>query len=276
MSAFLYFLPDQQLPVTREKLIAWGLDYAFDGVPHHAAASGPDGQRGVLLCDQPRLEPHVPAYRPEEQPWRKVPREPGSDGPEIHVGYYREAKPTIDDLAREEILPGELVELCDGHQWQVPLVRQAFPDGSSSSALPAYLDVDDDGQIVRGETDPRYQWLFEVCTPFWEAWLAGFEAASDRLSLLSEQSTEAERDEAGIFHIDCPTLLEDAVRVLSANYRIGLREAMQLQLWKTDAGPVDVLKAACNIELAQLLLLEKKNLLGVLTTSPADVGGPAC
>lgn len=263
MAAFLYFVAKQDLPVTRAKLDAWGLGYAFDGVPHHAASSGPGDQRGVLLCDQPRLDPQVPSYRPEEQQWRKVPTNGDDARPEIHVGYYHEARPTIEDLVREEMLPGESVRLCDGQEWHVPLVRQVFSDGSSSSALPAYLDIDDDGQVCRGETDERHQWLFEICEPFWDAWLTGFEATIARLSELSKQSTKAERAGATQFKIDCPTLLADAVKVLSANYRIGVREAMFLKLWKTNSGPADVMTAACDIELAQLLL-EKKNPLGEL------------
>jgi len=250
MPAFLYFMPAHETPVSLADLRAWQLDYAFERVPYHARVQGPTGS-GTLLVDDRRLEPLTPTYRPEEQTWK---RQPGAD---FWVGWYQHAIPTIEDLERPEQLPGDRVELADGHRWLVPLVRQVRAGGASEPALPCYLDLDDEGQLIRGAIAEQHTWLWDQCAPFWDAWLAGIEAALARVATLPADATSDEIISAGQFAIECDTLLADAVRVLSGNYRIGLREALALKLFRTDQGPAEILKAACDTELATLYLQKK-------------------
>lgn len=266
MAAFIYAIEGYKGPVTKDLLRSWGLAHLFDGMPYHAPGvlvPGGKSKRGVvgtILCDQPRLEPLEAVYRPEEQVWRKVPPPAGGSGlPTIWCGHYQTALPTAADLVRDELVAGETVKLCDGGAWQVPLVRQPQRDAgsgavSSRCALPVYFDVDDDGQLCDGAVDEKYAWLLEVVTPFWEAWLPACREALERLQRLPATATAEERRLAGGYTVDCPTLTADAVRVLGANYRIGLREAMHLRLWKTGTGPINVLAAACQCELAEFYL----------------------
>lgn len=254
MPAFLYFVPDHTTPVTLEHLRQWGLDYAFASIPYHAVVQGPTGQQGTLLVDDVALDPYVPQYRDEDQVWRLQP------GREFWVGHYRSALPSVIDLAREEMLPGDRVQLADGHWWQVPQVRQAAGDGTTVNALPAYLDLDAKGNVIRGEPVDQYRWLMDRATPYWEAWYAACTAALARLQSLPPEATPEDREAASRFLVECDTLLADAVAILSANYRIGLVEAMALRLWRTDDGPAGVLNAACDT-LTASWYLQKKTLL---------------
>lgn len=262
MAAFLYFVEGHSTPVQIEHLRAWGLEYAFDEIPYHFhLKKGPPGAKpGTLMACSERLKPYQPKIFADKQVWKKV---PGTDGGQnataktLWVGWYTAALPTCDDLARDEMLAGELVELCDGRKWQVPRVRQANHAGDSRSALPAYLDVDDDGKVCPGETVARYLWLWERCEPYWDAWYAATIAALERIAALAGDATEDDIAKASRYGINCPTLLADAVKVLSANYRIGVREAMALHLWQTDSGPRNVMDAACDTDLAMFYLQKK-------------------
>ncbi|REJ65830.1 MAG: hypothetical protein DWQ31_16590 [Planctomycetota bacterium] len=250
MPAFLYFVPDHNTPVSLDDLRRWGLDYAFERVPYHAHVQGPTGS-GTLLVDDRRLEPLTPTYRPEEQTWKKQP------GRDFWVGWYNSRVPSMPDLERVEQLPGDRVELADGNRWLVPLVRFVDADSTPQIALPAYLDVDDDGKFIRGDTVEQYAWLVTQTTPFWEAYHDAWTAAIEHQESLPEDASLEEQLKASQFTIDCPTLVADAVAVLSANYRIGQREAMAMKLFRTDSGAGEILKAACDTATANLFLKKK-------------------
>lgn len=250
MSAFLYFVPGHDTTVTLDRLRMWGLEYAFDRVPYYAHCIGPAGS-GTLLCDDVRLEPLQPTYRPAEQTWQQ---QPGTD---FWVGFYTDHKPRCEDLARDEQLPGERIELADGARWQVPLVRQTLENALSEPALPCYLDLNDEGEITRGAIVDQHTWLWQHCEPFWNAWLAGIETALRRVAELPPDATNEDYEAASLFSLNFDTLLADAVKVLSANYRVGLREAMALRLFRTDSGPAEILKIACDTQLATQYLQKK-------------------
>lgn len=172
MSGFLYFKPHQTRNVTLKDAKEWGLGYAFEREPLSCAcmANTPTGGSGVVFADARRHEEGGIKMDMAEQVWRKMPR-PGQ--PELYVGYWKEATPEPIDLARSQQLIGYKVQLADGNRWEVPVVR-SFDIGSESlqSNLPSYLDVDESGKLVPGQTIPLYAHLWELTAKFAEQMLA--------------------------------------------------------------------------------------------------------
>jgi hypothetical protein len=242
MSAFMIFVEGADAPVSRKQIEAAGLGHAFDGVPNHAKMAGPGGRQGVMLSNVAKLDPYQPVYRPNEQTWRKA---PAALTPLLpwHLGYYNAAPPTSADLARPEQIAGNQVEL-HGQPWQVPMVRTTRLDGTPRVALPSYLQLGDDGRPRQGAVVDELAWLLERVTPFWDAWLEGYEASSD---------------EEDSFTITMPdSIFADAAAVLSANYYVGPVECEALRLFRNDDGSLSkVMGAACDTASA-IMFLKKK------------------
>jgi hypothetical protein len=245
----LYYIAGRRKFLSKPELKALGLAHVTDdgSPPHNGESAGPDGKNGWLVADTTRLGPYQPAYRPDEQQWRKRPRRQGDDGPDIHVGYYRAAPPTPATLARAELLSGPQMKLADGNLWQVPLVRMVRSASESDYALPRYVDVDDEGRPIAGAVIDRYCELVRRCDGVWEAWLA---AISGALAKNQER-----------FVVQFETWMEDAAFVLGQNYRLDLFECVLLRLFTFDGGAreaADLLLAAVDAPFAQQLLVQKK------------------
>lgn len=172
MSGFLYFRPGQTRNVTREDVTEWGLAYAFERSPLSCMcmANTPTGGAGVVFADPSRQGEGRVKMDLAAQEWRKMPR---AGLPEIYCGYWRDAAPTPQDLARAKQLPGYSIPLADGHQWTIPVVR-LFDEfaGHLTSNLPCYLDVDEQGRPVNGQPLSAYAHLWELTAPFAEQMLA--------------------------------------------------------------------------------------------------------
>lgn len=247
MGAFLYWLEGESAPMTRAKLAACGLGYAFDAVPHHLNSSGPGGSRGLLLADEPALAPFLPNYRPEEQSWREAPakyRPPGAG--RLFIGLYNDApRPTAMELLRKSRLPGSSVQLADGAHWIVPTVRSVDVAGSQYSPLPSYVRLNASGKPERGDILDSYRAIWEAATPFWDAWYAGFTAALE--AGLSDY----------LVSLDDEPLYDGAATMLAANYRVGPVECDLLQLFATTGHLGDVMRAACDCDVAMAILQKK-------------------
>lgn len=241
MGAFGYFVEGADAPVTRAQLAHWGLAHAFEGVPNHTKCAGPGGGVGVLLWDAPRLAPYQPVYRPDEQSWRQAPKKFAPALP-WHIGHYKGQQPTAADLARSEMVEGLALELR-GELWQIPVVKSTLADGGPWSPLPSYLDFDEEGEPVRGDVVDEHAWLLQCVEPFWDAWLAAFEAleeGAETFSMALPRSVPA-----------------DAARLLSANYRIGPVEAGRLRLFRTDGDVANLMQIACDCRSAVQFLKKK-------------------
>lgn len=253
MAAFLYFIDGAKAPMTRERIEAAGLGYAFDGVPYHAElANGPGGNRGVLLVDQPRLGERRAMYRAELQTW--TPRRVQHDQ-KVFVGVYSDAAPTAKDLARSDQVDGPMVRLADGGEWQVPLVRHVYANGESESALPAYIAFDEHGKPIRGDVLVRYAALARRIESFWDAWLAAWMATPE----------DAEQ-----FRFSWDALIFDAVALLGENYRVSLTETELLKLFTTNGGEAgSILWAACDCSRA-IAFIQKKTDSGLPSIAAGD------
>lgn len=247
-SAFLYFVKGVRAPVTREQLVAWGLDYAFDALPYNGDANGPDGSQGVMLADVDRLAPFEPVYYEADQQWLKRPdRLAPAGAPEVWIGRYKAAPlPGPADLARLELLDGEDVPLGEPPQlWQVPKIRTLDLAGELVVALPCHLTIDDDGRPKRGGVVAKFARLIDVVKPYWDKF--------------AKAVAEAPPDAKQIpMTIDDDVMFGVAVDVLAGNYRLGRVEAALGQVFLTGQQMGDVAWSACDCGYAWAVLNLKK------------------
>lgn len=256
MSSLIYFIENHKAAPKLEDLEAWGIAYAFDGLPsYHADCSAPisvggnsPGGSGYLLTDDTRLKPYVPAIRPDEQVWRKMPSRP--ECPVIWVGYYSKAKPTPDSLLRNEPLGGFEVELADKNRWMVPLVQLYDDNVDPLSQLPCHVDLNNEGKVIRGKVIEKHRELAEACESFFDAWtLSAIPAIQEGLDEWS-------------FEYEPTRVVSQATTVLASNYRLGLVEVIMLGLFTMGTNShqaTEVLQVACECALANSLLQKKRD-----------------
>ena len=231
---FLYYLPDR-LTISLEELRAVGLGYAFDapGWTFGKAPKGPDGKEGMLVgyCGgNERLLGYKP---PDEQTWRGVPGTPAM------VGMYTADPPSPKSLVRPSALPGRSLELGDGREWLVPVVRTWRGDEESAAwvlELPTAAGLDDEGNWTASEVVAKYAHLYKAAVRWYElkqaliAELARAQADDD-----DADGDEGPDDETTLrAEMDVPELFDLALQMLAANYRLGKVEAVMLGLLSTD------------------------------------------
>lgn len=210
MAQPLYFLPGlrkaavDSVPLMRGVLKERGLTDVFADVAHEhicvneLTGRGPGDKSGCVICYQTPSGsiPRRLGWYPKEQSWTPV-----GDGSLLWIGLDTAEPPGPDDLARRTAYGGYWIELADGNEWLVPLIRR--PDGTTR--LPCDLIWDASGCCVQ-PIKPRYQ-------AFWES--------------TAEVHTWFVIDEDGRAIInahDIERALGLAVSALSINYRIGRNE----------------------------------------------------
>ena len=194
MSSFYYWIPNGKPSIALPELLQLGLGYALEG-GHTARGcdSGPDKQRGAVVCQGANKDGRL-GYFPEKQTWKQIP------GKDVWCGYYTEAMPTPEELARDEPIPGVWIELDGGGKWQAPIARKRFEDDGElfwSYNVPRRLTLDEGGEWVPGEVKPRYQ----------------------RLWADAERTEQAVIDGAEVDDLDAI-----AIRALQINYRVSAIE----------------------------------------------------
>ncbi len=217
MGVFLYFKTGYSKPtVSLESLESWGIGYAFEKKPLCRQAELGKHGLGTVFMEQPPAptpgsDENDPKKRigrigvyPEEQVWEKVP------GTDCFVGYYKDDMPGVDDLSRQQPLNSYVLRLNNNEDWSVPRVVHA-PEGVAKYNLPCRLDVDGDGVPCDGEPIAKYQYLWELVTPYIDAFLT------------TDQEKVSELDDKKILH--------DAISILQVNYKIGVREAVIMDLF---------------------------------------------
>lgn len=222
MAGFLYFKPNHSGPrVTLEKVNEWGLGYAFEQEPTCRDSALPVAHfKGSVFGVESELEGKAVGVYPEEQTWAKIPNS------NCWVGYYNEHKPKEADLRKNDQLPHYVLPLANGESWNIPKVVHVN-EGEIEKNLPCKLDVDDKGKIKRGDPVEKYQYLWKLAEPYIDTFL------------VPETGDE--------FDIDSSDILADAVKFLQVNYRIGLREAIMLELFPEDLNKI-VLVCLCAID----------------------------
>ncbi|WP_425397857.1 hypothetical protein [Aeoliella sp.] len=234
MSNFLYFKSgDTRKVVTKDDVAELGLEYALGAsIENREVTAGPGGQKGVVFCDSLRSD-RPAGYFPDKQTWREMPARDGR--PPLYIGYWNDAKPTPESLAREGRLKSVPVIMADDQPWRIPIVRQFNEEtGEYESKLPAYLDYDEHGNAVRGRTLDCYQSLWDLTAPVVEPDFGTGDPNEDELKLFTA-----------------------AVALLQANYAVALPELAILGVLAADDSIVAAIQIHCRYD--QLLRLTQQD-----------------
>jgi len=211
MAGLLYYIPERAHAELGDAA-ELGLQYAFerDLSPRSVRANGPDGGQGVVIVDSTRV-PKAGHY-PEEQTWLKIPGNPVG----AWVGRYNDEPVRPEDVARDEQLPGHLVQLLDGQEWLAPVGRGLAETDSGEwlyyDAVPRRMALDPEGNWSDGEIVERYRPLWAIVTEWW-----------DRTGALGKDDFEET--------FDIPRLADVAAEVLAVNYRLNRAEVWLLGLF---------------------------------------------
>jgi hypothetical protein len=162
MTQPLYFLPsltwtrDQTEATTRLILKDRGLSEIFRDVKRdeigfqELAGRGPDDKSGsIIWYSDNREPPRRCGYYKTEQDWH--------DCGAFYIGIDTASPPTPADLRRKREHAGYPLELADGNQWMIPVVRRP----NDTTELPTDLYVDAAGNLCE-PIKPAYQ-------KYWEA-----------------------------------------------------------------------------------------------------------
>lgn len=253
MTGFLYFVPGSATRL--DELRQLGLGYAFDADPTpRGCQSGPGGANGVIVCDERSVPLEKLGYWPARQTWKKHPIR------DYWVGMYQEARPTPDDLARPEQIPGEWLKLDDGNKWLAPKARrwEEFDEQLLWLCdLPKRLTLDDSGRWTLGEIKPRYERLWTLAM--------AYEAAMNEAIV----NNGAQPDGTVRFQFDA---IDDlAVGCLQTNYRVSVVELDMLGVYDLEARQriIDVL-----LDSATWNDWVKKKLAAAAQSGSASSSGP--
>jgi len=240
MAGLLYFLPGRDRSIKLPDVKAAGLDYAFeDRCTPAGVERGPDGERGVIVADDERIEAHRIGYYPDKQTWRRIP------GLDAWVGMYTDDPPEPTDLIRQRALPGHWVRLGDGHDWLIPVARAAAEQDSTLvwyQALPQATTIDEEGRWIQGGVLPAYQRLWDIAMRWWDAVVAA--------ETIEESETSAK------IELDFEEINDGALLALATNYRVGKAEVALLGLFD-DQCVREILAALIDMPTIQAWLKKK-------------------
>jgi hypothetical protein len=139
-------------------------------------------------------------YYPAEQTWTPI-----GDGTGAWIGLDTASPPTPDDLRRREFHVGYSLELGDGNEWMIPVIRR--PDGTTS--LPCDMVWD-----AAGEVQQPIKRSYER---FW-----------NDSAIIAEWAFDLDSGEKKDLPIG--RMLSLAVQALSINYRFGPNEQNLLRV----------------------------------------------
>lgn len=166
MAGFLYFRSGFTQTITPDRAKGLGLEYAFTGgsIASCVVSKSPAGGAGVVFADASRQGDRTPGYHPDKQTWRKMPAVEGRD--ELWLGFWNDDRPTPEDLDRGNKSECLRAKLLDGNWWDIASTHYYSEDnGEWDCDLPAMLELDDAGKIVRGPTVPQYRELEKYTRP---------------------------------------------------------------------------------------------------------------
>lgn len=183
--------------------------------------SGPDGRGGMLAFLRQRPDQQHPGYKPSQQTWWPV-----KDGETVRywIGIVNDDPPTPDDLARNNQVRGELLELEDGKLWRMPVAMQA----------PRVYGLGTDGE-EKTEFAPRFrEWIDRVYD-------IGIRRHMFGEGLPAEQIRE--EGEYRIVSFDRNERLQLVAESLAFNYRVNapLCRALGLFTWELLCQAADIL-----------------------------------
>lgn len=189
--------------------------------------TGPAGIGGMMAV----FSGEKIGYYPEQQAWRR--RSPG-----VWVGMWKDDRPTPEELAVEDQQEGHFVAMRDGRRWLCPMAREWIGEEAKwTSRVPAAMEINDNGEWIRGEVEKRYRRLWEIATAHWDSL-----GDSDKSMPLCK-------------------LTDLAVECLAVNYRIGRVEASLLGLFDDQGrASLAVLNAAVDLPTIEEWMKKKEPL----------------
>ena len=151
--------------VNCEWLRSIGLGFAFDekqAIDKREIVSPVpqfDDQVGMVITTDSKSQL---GFYPERQTWHRL----TSIGHEsVFYGWDNDAPPTPKDLARQEMIDGEFVQLDDGNKWLIPIAREyVVHDGEplARCALPCKLSLVNGELLKSGRPLQKYQDLWQI------------------------------------------------------------------------------------------------------------------
>lgn len=207
MPGFLYYLPNAR-DASDATLAEYGLSHIIDQpgqvVIPRQVLQHPCGHPGQIVGAQDCwAEEEV--KQSEAVEWVKFPKAYAQR--QAWLGWYKASGlPKPEDLRRKTgTIPGELIRLADGHQWEVPIAR----DTSGNCLLPRAYDLDDEtGEWISTRVRREYDKL-------WQHAMSYYESLMDAVS----------KGEKSFVIPDGELLVADA---LAVNYRVSMRELATL------------------------------------------------
>ena len=154
MAGFLYYLPQ---PLTKEAFQQSRSNVFDAGLVARGVEAGPDGKAGLIVARSGENAPRI-GYWADRQHWQKVPTA------NWWLGWENGAQPAPADLIRAETFPGHEIELEDGNDWTIPVVRLLTGD----SAMPQGLGLGPDGKVIQRAL-ARYEKITAVAQAIWES-----------------------------------------------------------------------------------------------------------
>lgn len=239
MTVFNYFLPDRRA-ISLADLVAAGLGYAF--APETAdtpratftprpVIGGPGGANGIIVAP---LDDRLPGYFPAKQTWKQDPAG-------YWAGYWNDAPPTPDTLARSNQIGGAWLRLEDGRDWLIPKARHFDEfDGEivAVQQLPARLVRDELGNWVQGGIKERYRRLWDLTTEFVQA-VCDDRQEFDKLDALAVEAfqvnyrvAEIELDLLGVYDLESR---DRTIRIVTD--LDGFAELLKKKQARRDSGP---------------------------------------
>jgi len=215
VAALVYFFPRVTIDqlragrgLSRKLLEGYGLGASLGDVREaereaslfFSPTAGPGGASGSFLAPLApgRTTPRL-GYYPDSQRWEKV-----LDEPEFWIGVDREYPPGPEDLARPRRIAGHRVELADGAEYEIPVIRSL-----RGTRLPQDLYHRADRQLAL-EVKPGYRDLWEQTAEVWDLFFdpaAPKELAFERilyhsLAFLSINYRYADREQSALRLVD--------------------------------------------------------------------------
>lgn len=203
MAQPIYFLPgvsiahNTTVAAKRTILQAAGIadvfaDVKLDSLPFMPIeTAGPGGKSGTIICYRDnRIDiPSRFGFFPDQQTWHPV-----DDGSLLWIGLHNDQPPMPEDMQRAKVFRGYEMELGDGNEWQIPIIRRPT-DLATTLPQSQYIDR---GKLVQS--------LKAAYSSYWEH----NEEVAD--FFLAGKETKVVR------------LHELAIEALSLNYRFGHNE----------------------------------------------------
>ena len=243
MSTFIYFTEAAKAPVNRQRAEALGVGYAFDTSPASAELRGrtPSGGNGWLFADAERMGGKQLGYNQELQTWRRLP------GLEVWVGYYNDSKPTPEDLERREQLAGRYIELSDGNDWLVPLLRFWSGNTGFAVALPTVAGIDENGDWISKGTSPQHDELNKLAERL-------LEVTKGQSAAALEGEDDPQNRPRPMTDIE---MLEATCLLIGANYRVSKVELAELDALEIGNKLVQIGRIAIDLETVENWLKKK-------------------